>query len=172
MRPVRPHGAVSRGIRPGRARSRPVPWAPCVWQAVPAAHANGRTCQRTTLLHSDAPRRRTTCPRGPSRGTLLRRLRGFPGFNRLGRACSRRVVHAYRTAKGGELCESRRDARATMARCREEWPYGAHSESLREACGSGRRCPPRPPPGKPSTIRCSPDLVLSVGPSGAALRSR
>ena len=55
-----------------------------------------------------------------------------------------------------------------------EWngPYGAHSESLQEACGSGRRCSPRPPPGKPSTIRCSPDLVPSVGPSGAAWGSR
>ena len=55
-----------------------------------------------------------------------------------------------------------------------EWngPYGAHGESLQEACGSGRRCSPRPPPGKPSTIRCSPDLVPSVGPSGAAWRSR
>ena len=55
-----------------------------------------------------------------------------------------------------------------------EWngPYGAHGESLQEACGSGRRCSPRPPPGKPSTIRCSPDLVPSVGPSGAAWGSR
>ena len=37
-----------------------------------------------------------------------------------------------------------------------EWngPYGAHSESLQEACGSGHRCSPRPPPGKPSTIPC------------------
>ena len=50
-----------------------------------------------------------------------------------------------------------------------EWngPYGAHGESLQEACGSGRRCSPRPPLGKPSTIRCRPDLVPSVGPSGA-----
>ena len=38
--------------------------------------------------------------------------------------------------------------------------------------GSGRRCSPRPPPGKPSTIRCTMDLVLSVGPSGAAWGSR
>ena len=55
-----------------------------------------------------------------------------------------------------------------------EWngPYGAHGESLQEACGSGRRCSPRPPPGKPSPIRCSPDLVPSVGPSGAAWGSR
>ena len=94
------------------------------------------------------------------------------GCNRLGRACPRRAAHAYLTAKGGELGESRRDARATMARCRVEWPYGAHGESLREACGSGRRCPPRPPPGKPSTIQCSLDLVLSVGPSGATWVSR
>ena len=94
----------------------------------------------------------TTCPRWPSLGTLLRRLRGFPGCNQLGRACPRRVVHAYRTARGGELGESRRDARATMARCRVEWLYSAHGESLREACGSGRRCPPRPPPGKPSRV--------------------
>ena len=48
----------------------------------------------------------------------------------------------------------------------------AHGESLREACGSGRRCPARPPPGKPSTIECIPDLLLSVGPSGAAWGSR
>ena len=55
-----------------------------------------------------------------------------------------------------------------------EWngPYGAHGESLSEACGSGRRCSPRPPPGTPSTIPCSPDLVRSVGPSGAALGGR
>ena len=49
-------------------------------------------------LLSDAPRRRTTCPRGTSRGTLLRRMRGFPGCNRLVRAFPRRAVHAYRTA--------------------------------------------------------------------------
>ena len=84
----------------------------------------------------------------------------------------RRVVHACRTARGGELCESRRDARATMARCRVEWPYGAHGESLQEACGSGHRCSPRPPPGKPSTIPCTPELVPSVGPSGTAWGSR
>ena len=55
-----------------------------------------------------------------------------------------------------------------------EWngPYGAHGESLQEACGSGRRCSPRPPPGKPSTIRCTPELVPSVGPSGTAWGSR
>ena len=125
-----------------------------------------------TLCTPDAPSRRTTCPRGPSVGTLPRRLCGFPGCKRLGRARLRRVVHACCTARGGELCESCYGARATMARCRVEWPYGAHGESLREACGSGRRCPPRPPPGKPSTIRYSPDLVPSVRPSGAALGGR
>ena len=51
-------------------------------------------------------------------------------------------------------------------------PCGSGGESLREACGSGRRCSPRPDPGEPSTIRCSPDLVPSVGPSGAAWGSR
>ena len=59
-----------------------------------------------------------------------------------------------------------------MTCCRVEWPYGAHGESLREACGSGRRCSPRSPPVKPSTIPCSPDLVPSVGPSGATWGSR
>ena len=68
--------------------------------------------------------------------------------------------------------------RAVMTRERRwlvagvEWPYGAHGESLHQACERDRRCSPRPPPGKPSTIRCSPDLVRSVGPSGAALGSR
>ena len=59
-----------------------------------------------------------------------------------------------------------------MACCRVEWPYGAHGESLQEACGSGRRCSPRPPPGKPSTIPCTPELVPSVGPSGTAWEGR
>ena len=55
-----------------------------------------------------------------------------------------------------------------------EWngPYGAHGESLQEACGSGHRCSPRPPPGKPSTIRCTPELLPSVGPSGTAWEGR
>ena len=51
----------------------------------------------------------------------------------------------------------------------EEWngPYGAHGESsLQGACGSGRRCSPRPPPGKPSTIPCSPDLDRAWGHQG------
>ena len=51
-------------------------------------------------------------------------------------------------------------------------PYGACRESLQEACGSGRRCSPRPPPGKPSTIPCTPELVPSVGPSGTAWQGR
>ena len=56
----------------------------------------------------------------------------------------------------------------------EEWNgrAGACRERLQEACGSGHRCSPRPPPSKPSTIRCSPDLVPSMGPSGAAWGSR
>ena len=45
-------------------------------------------------------------------------------------------------------------------------------ESLQEACGSGRRCSSRPPPVKPSTIPCSPDLVPFVGSSEATWGSR
>ena len=152
-------------------------FASCTVRALRLASCTRRSRERSHVPEDHPPslRRaspRTTCPRGPSRGTLLRRLRGFPGCNRLGRACPRRAVHAYRTAKGGELGESRRDARATMARCRVEWPYGAHGESLREACGSGRRCSPRPPLGKPSTIPCTPELIPSVGPSGTAWEGR
>ena len=51
-------------------------------------------------------------------------------------------------------------------------PYGACRESLQEACGSGRRCLPRPPPGKPSTIPYTPELVPSAGPSGTAWEGR
>ena len=97
-RPVRPNGVESGGNRPGGARSWPGPLDPSLLLAVPAAHVDGRTCQRTTLWHSDAPRRRTTCPRGPSRGTVLRRLRGSPRSLRLRRARSRRAVHTLCTA--------------------------------------------------------------------------
>ena len=170
---MRQHGVVSSGKRPTGARSSPILCTPCVWQAEPAAHEIGRTCQMTTLWHSDASHRRTTCSRGPSRGTLLRRLRGSPCAPSASGEHVRDVLSA--TSARHEVGTSRR---AVVTRERrwlvEEWngPYGAHGESLQEACGSGHRCSPRPPPGKPSTIPCTPELVPSVGPSGTAWEGR
>ena len=125
------------------------------------------------------PHRHTTCSRGPSRGILLRRLRGSPCSLRLRRARSGSGEHVRdvlsTTLAQLEVGTSRR---AVVTRERRwlvaEWngPYGALGESLQEACGSGHRCSPRPPPGKPSTIPCTPDLVPSVGPPGAALGGR
>ena len=59
-----------------------------------------------------------------------------------------------------------------MACCRVEWPCGACRERLQEACGSGRRCSTRPPPGKPSTMRWRQDRVPSGAPTAAPWGSR
>ena len=48
----------------------------------------------------------------------------------------------------------------------------ARASARRAGAAAGARHGRLAPPGKPSTIRCSPDLVPSVGPSGAAWGSR
>ena len=146
---------------------------PSAGQAEPAAHEIGRTCQMTTLLHS--PTRLTAArhaPEGP---------RAAPSYDGcaapLAPSASGEHVRDVLSATSArhEVGTSRR---AVVARERrwlvEEWngPCGAHGESLQEACGNGHRCSPRPPPGKPSTIPCTPELVPSVGPSGTAWKGR
>ena len=170
---MRHHGVVSSEKRPTGARSSPILCTPCVWQAEPAAHEIGRTCQMTTLF--GIPTRLTAARHAPEGPRAALSYDGCAAL--LAPSASGEHVRGVLSATSAwhEVGTSRR---AVVARERrwlvEEWsgPYGAHGESLQEACGSGRRCSPRPPPGKPSTIPCSPDLVRSVGPPGAALGGR
>ena len=83
--------------------------------------------------------------------------------------CSHSGLKRHRSLSSSEF-GARRFERPLI--CRVTLRTTSHDLSLQEACGSGRRCSPRPPPVKPSTIPCSPDLVPSVGPSGATWGSR
>ena len=143
-----------------------------VWHAAGTSSSYGGMVCATTSLLSRGPLGVRRWTGRPSCHSLVREPRTFSGPDRLGRARTGHELHTHQVARAVNPVQSRRDAccasvlmklTAAVRRCRKEPP---------EAPGDGRRCCLRPTGGKPSTSQCTPELVLTVGPSGTAWGSR